>query len=86
MKLRTSRLKVSASLTTKTGKKVYLSHYEPPGQDGLGAKFFFPKKLPDGTPLATATDKEIRFVAPIGNRIFLNFKIEDMIFQGRLEI
>jgi hypothetical protein len=107
MRLRTPELTSNASLATKTGKKVYLAHYEPPGNDGLGAKFFFPRIMPDGTPFVTSEDKEIRFEMQIqsrniefgrgeeGNpprsttrtdRIYRQFKLKDMMFQGKLEI
>lgn len=60
-KLSTPDLTTNTSLTTKTGKRVYLTRYEPPAQDGLGAKYYFPRKLEDGTPLVGPEDGEVRF-------------------------
>jgi len=68
MNLRTPDLTSNASLATKTGKKVFLVHYEPPGKDGLGAKLFFPRNMPDGTPFVTAEDEEVRFQMEITTR------------------
>jgi hypothetical protein len=68
MNLRTPDLVNNASLATKSGKKVFLAHYEPPGRDGLGAKLFFPRNMPDGTPFATLEDEEIRFEMEIKTR------------------
>ena len=65
--LRTSNLTSNTFLATNSGRKVYLNRYEPPGKDGLGAKFFFPRFLDDGTPLVTPQDKEIRFETTLEN-------------------
>ena len=43
--LTTPDLTADTSLATRTGKRVYLARYEPPGPDGLGAKFLFPQKV-----------------------------------------
>jgi hypothetical protein len=48
-------------LATDTGKKVFIKDYIPPTPDGTGAKFIFPRWLPDGTPLITALEKSVRF-------------------------
>jgi len=65
LKLRTTELTNNTLLATKTGKRVYLTHYQPPGEDGMGAKFYFPRTLPDGRPLVTTDDREIRFETTI---------------------
>ena len=67
LSLRTSNLTSNTFLATSGGKKAYLTRYEPPGKDGLGAKFFFPRLLKDGTPLVTLQDKEIRFQTTLEN-------------------
>ena len=61
LNLRTSDLADNTFLSTKTGKRVYLIRYEPPGQDGLGAKYYFPRRLKDGTPVVAPQDREVRF-------------------------
>lgn len=105
LKLATSNLASNTFLATGTGRKVFLSRYDPPGQDGLGAKYYFPRKLPDGTSLVAPADKEIRFETMItlnegatltGNelgveleredRIWVQFDLRKMVFEGKLEI
>lgn len=48
-------------LSTDGGKKVALAKYDSLGESGYGVKFYFPRTLPDGTPLVAASNKEIRF-------------------------
>ncbi len=104
MKLRTTDLTHNTSLTTDTGKGVFLVRYDPPGQDDLWAKYYFPRNLPDGNPLLSQRDKEIRFETSITlledaqpafqsgsasqrtDRIWMQFNLRKMIFEGRLEI
>lgn len=113
--LRTTNLTNSTYLAVASGKRVYLSRYDPPGEDGLGAKFYFPRKLRDGTLFATLADRKIRFhtslIPPVvvlsdvaysnglpvlqearmeaekeRTRIWVEFDLEQMIFDGKLEI
>ncbi|MFH1572599.1 MAG: hypothetical protein ABIG68_01370 [Acidobacteriota bacterium] len=105
MKLSTPNLTSNTFLATKTGKRVYLTRYEPPGQDGMGAKFYFPRTMEDGTPFVGIEDREIRFETQIslietGNfsgtpgadenvrdeRIWMQFDLRKMTFDGKLEI
>ena len=48
-------------LVTDTGRKVALKDYIPPTATGSGAKFIFPRNLPDGTPLLTGSEKTLAF-------------------------
>ena len=105
--LQTTNLAANTFLSTKTGKRVYLFRYEPPGKDGLGAKFFFPRKLADGSPFVTLEDKELRFETKLTlrhlslarnegqglprevsrtDRIWAQFRLKKMVFDGKLEI
>jgi hypothetical protein len=59
--LKTSDLESQTRLSTDGGKKVPLAKYDPLGENGYGVKLYFPRHLPDGSPLATAENKEIRF-------------------------
>ena len=105
MKLSTPSLASNTFLATKTGKRVFLIRYDPPGKDGLGAKFYFPRFLEDGKPFVTAEDREVRFETIIfliesGNfsgtpgetenerieRIWMQFDLRKMVFDGKLEI
>jgi len=105
MKLSTPNLISNTFLATKSGKRVYLTRYDAPGQDGLGAKYYFPRKMEDGTPFLTIDDREVRFETMIsliesGNfsatpgegdversdRIWMQFDLRKMVFDGKLEI
>ena len=82
----TDTLKNNTYLERTDGKRVYLMDYRAPIQDGLGAKFVFPRTV-EGKPFLTAASSEVRFYAEIGTNLKLNrrFKVNDMIYQGKLE-
>ncbi|MBZ5496407.1 MAG: hypothetical protein LAP85_08390 [Acidobacteriia bacterium] len=74
-------------LSTRTGKHIALDHYLPPGKDGLGAKFFFPRTTRDGTPSIVKEDKELRFETRIkGKRIQAKFDLAKLSYQSKLEL
>lgn len=50
-KLTTSEL-INNTYLLAGGRRVFLKEYQPPGNDGLGARYIFPK-LPDGKPFIT---------------------------------
>jgi hypothetical protein len=79
-------LKNKSYLERKDGKRIFLQLYQAPSQDGLGAKFIFPREI-DGAPFLTATSGEVRFVAEISKKLTLDkrFKVADMIYDGQLE-
>lgn len=58
---KTADLASKTFLSTDGGKKVALAKYDSLGENGYGVKFYFPRTLPDGTPLVAASNKEIRF-------------------------
>jgi hypothetical protein len=66
----TSVLKNSTYLERKDGKRVFLSEYVPPGKDGFGARFIFPRTV-DGQPFITADTGSIRFHAEQENKVAL---------------
>lgn len=85
--LSTSDLAGKTFLLTRTGKKAQLLRYEPPGDDLLGAKFYFPRKLSDGTLLATEADKELQFETIIrGKKVKVRFDLNKLVYKGKLEI
>jgi hypothetical protein len=105
MKLSTPSLASNTFLATKTGRRVYLVQYDPPGKDGLGAKFYFPRTGEDGRPFVTVEDREVRFETTISliesgtfsgtpgeeenertERIWMQFDLRKMVFDGKLEI
>ncbi len=92
-KITTAELKNDTYLLVKGGKKVFLKEYQSPRNDGLGARFIFPR-LVEGKPFITADAESVLFYSELGQSlrvaskpIFLNmrYKTGDMMFQGKLE-
>jgi hypothetical protein len=78
-------LKTTTYLERKDGKRVALMEYRAPGQDGMGAKFVFPRTL-DGQPFLDANSGELRVFIQIGKtRLNRRFKVTDMMYEGKLE-
>lgn len=80
-------LKNDTFLETKNGKRLFIAQYQPPNpQDGLGAKFIFPRQV-DDEPFITPESGEVRFYSEVGKNIKLNmrFKVSDMMFEDRFE-
>ena len=82
----TGQLRSVSYLERSDGKRVYLTEYVPPGQDGVGARFVFPRKL-DGEPFLTSKFSSIRFISELGNSIKFDmiFKVKEMIVDGEVE-
>lgn len=59
--LKVSDLAPKTFLSTDGGKKVALAKYDSLGENGYGVAFYFPRNLPDGSPLVASSNKEIRF-------------------------
>jgi hypothetical protein len=78
-------LKTKAYLERSDGKRLFVIDYKPPINDGLGAKFVFPRAV-DGQPFLTETG-DVRFVAQISDKINVNtkYKLHDMMYEGKLE-
>jgi hypothetical protein len=81
----------TAVLSSKTylersdGKRIFLEQYVPPGKDGFGARFIFPR-LVDGPPFLTPNSGELRFHTEYpGLEIDRRFKVADMLLKGELE-
>lgn len=73
-------------LTTDSVSRIAPKEYFPPGPDGTGAKFIFPREI-DGKPVVTPEDKEIRFdfeSPSFGHTIFVTWKLKKMMYQGEL--
>ncbi len=79
-------LKNNTYLETKNGKRVFLQQYKAPINDGLGAKFVFPRQV-SGEPFITAESGYLRFYTEVTKDIKLNmrFKVSDLMFEGQLE-
>jgi len=82
----TAELKNSTFLETKGGQRVFLQEFQPPKQDGIGARFIFPR-LVDGKPFITPEAEEIHFVSELSSNYKLDrrYKIKEMMFDGKLE-
>ena len=82
----TGTLKNFTYLERNDGKRVFLEQYVPPGRDGFGARFIFPR-IVDERPFLSTDFNDVRFVAEFGATIKLNmrFKVTDMMLDGKLE-
>jgi hypothetical protein len=82
----TGTLKNAAYLERQDGKRLFLINYLPPIQDGLGAKFVFPR-TEEGAFFLNGQSDSVRFVAEFNDSFKLNmrFKVADMMFDDKLE-
>ena len=82
----TGTLKNTTYLERNDGKRVFLEEYLPPGKDGFGARFIFPRMV-DERPFLSTDFNDVRFVSEFGTAIKLNmrFKVSDMMMDGKLE-
>jgi len=73
-------------LERKDGKRLELMEYRAATNDGLGAKFVFPRTL-DGAQFLDANSGEVRFVTELGKVLKVNrrFKVSEMMYEGKLE-
>ena len=82
-----SKLTAITSLATNTGKKVELADYRPPDARQAGATYYFPRNLPDGTPLVSGSDKELIFETVINQKqVKIKFDLGKLRYKGKLEI
>ena len=79
-------LKNKTYLERKDGKRIFLMDYHAPINDGLGAKFIFPRVV-DERNFLNAGSGSFRFYSEVGNQIKLNvtFKMSDLMYNGQLE-
>jgi|SRR5882672_6537321 len=79
-------LKNNTYLENKDGKRLFLQQYIAPINDGMGAKFVFPRKL-DNELFVNEQSGFLRFYSEMAKNIKLNmrFKIADMMYDGKLE-
>src|SRR5829696_2050228 len=76
----TTELKNSTYLERSDGKRVFLDEYTPPGSDGFGARFIFPRMV-DGKPFLSSEFSIVRFVSTLDSSIKFNmtYKVKDMV-------
>jgi len=79
-------LKINTYLDRNDGKRLFLSDYKPPTNDGMGAKFVFARNL-EGKPFLSSEFSQVRFYSEISKSVKLDqrFKISDMQYNGKLE-
>jgi hypothetical protein len=82
----TAILKNKTYLERSDGKRLFLQQYVPPGRDGFGARFIFPRNV-DGHLFLDEKAHEVRFFSEYNPSLILNmrFKVSDMMYNGRLE-
>jgi hypothetical protein len=82
----TSTLKNNTYLENKDGKRLFLQEYMAPINDGMGAKFIFPRTL-DNEKFVNEQSGFIRFYSEMAKNLKLNmrFKPADMMYEGKLE-
>lgn len=82
----TGHLKNNTFLETKGGKRLFLQEYQQPRDDGVGARFIFPR-LVDGKPFITPESEEVRFFSELSGtyRLDRRYKVKDMTWEGKLE-
>jgi hypothetical protein len=87
MSLQLSDLAKDTFLSTPQARRIPLVRYESPAKDGLGAKFFFPRKDSRGNPSVDPAASEVRFEARIaGRKISATFSPVRMVRNGRFEM
>ena len=79
-------LKNNAFLERNDGKRIFIEQYTPPGGDGFGARFIFPRMV-DEKPFLSPDISTVRFVADLGENIKFNmtYKVKDMMLDGKIE-
>lgn len=82
----TGSLKNNTYIETKDGKRVFLQEYIAPINDGMGAKFVFPRTV-DEHLFINVESGYLRFYSEMAKNIKLNmrFKVSDLIYDGKLE-
>jgi hypothetical protein len=82
----TGVLKNSTYLENNDGKRLFLQEYIAPINDGMGAKFVFPRTQ-NNEQFVNEQSGYLRFYSEVAKNIKLNmrFKIADMMYDGKLE-
>src|ERR1044071_9411102 len=73
-------LKNNAFLERNDGKRIFIEQYTPPGGDGFGARFIFPRMV-DGKPFLGPEVSTVLLVAHLGSSIkfSMTYKVKDMM-------
>jgi hypothetical protein len=81
-KLTTSELKNNTYLVLKDGKRLFLQEYQPPRNDGLGARFIFTRSV-NGVPFVTESGGEILFHSDLSGGSVLDSNIPNSSIPNR---
>lgn len=81
-KLTTNELKNVTYLVTNNGKRLFLGEYQPPGKDGLGARFIFPR-LVDGQPFISESTGDVAFHTDLSGGSALDSTIPNSSIPNR---
>lgn len=81
-KLKTSELKNNTYLVGKDGERLFLQEYQPPRDDGLGARFVFPRMV-NGKPFITPESGDLLFHSELGGGSLLNSTIPNSSSSNR---
>jgi hypothetical protein len=79
-------LKNKTYLERKDGERLFLTEYQAPINDGLGAKFIFPRMVENKNFLGPDSGS-VRFYSEVAAQTKLNvtFKMSEMMYGGQLE-
>jgi hypothetical protein len=82
----TATLKNKVYLERKDGARVFLEEYVPPGKDGFGARFIFPRFFQE-KPFISDDSGEVRFYAEVADTMKLNmrFSVAQLKYKDQLE-
>jgi hypothetical protein len=82
----TATLKNKVYLERKDGTRLFLDEYVPPGKDGFGARFIFPRTY-QGKPFISDDSGDVRFYAELadGMKVNMRFSVSQMKYKDQLE-
>lgn len=81
-KLTTNELKNVTYIVVSNGKRLFLKEYQPPGRDGLGARFIFPR-LVDGEPFISEKSGDALFHTDLSGGSALDGNIPNSAIPNR---
>jgi hypothetical protein len=81
-KLTTNELKNTTYLVVDSGKRVFLREYQPPGKDGFGARFIFPRQV-DGEPFISEKSGDIVFHSDLSGGSALDATLPNTAIPNR---
>ena len=80
-------IKNKAFLSTDTFSQVPIHTYFPPRDEGIGAKFVFPREI-EGIPIVSETSRSITFelldVPGASGNLRAKFDVKDMVLDGKV--